>query len=253
MISSFRSIGNPVLVMMLLSVVRVFPHLFSKAGWVLRKFRVLARWTPWVELRGEREFARYVFGAIWMSMSVFFKRFRMQVELPRVLPERSPDTIVQWHPWHSKWCGLDALAKWESFRWEMDGNVFPCLADREGCRQLMRDIVSKLNFVPEATWLATTGEDPLDPTTLNPIGTIQGLRTGPVHGAIQNIGVAPEWRGKGIGRELIRRALLGFQETGCKTVSLEVTVHNLAAIRLYQSVGFVNKETVFKYGFVPVH
>jgi len=191
-----------------------------------------------------------------MSTSVFFKRYRMQIELdPLTTPtvtnpnrtSRSASEPIEWLAWQPKWSGFHALAKWESFRHEMDGNVFPCLADREGCRQLMRDIASKSNFVPEATWLAVTGSGT---SWEAPIGTIQGLRTGPVLGAIQNIGVVPAWRGYGIGRELIQRALNGFQSVGCRQVTLEVTVHNLSAIRLYQSIGFKPMETVFKYGYV---
>ena len=83
-------------------------------------------------------------------------------------------------------------------------------------------------------------------------GTIQGLRVGPVLGAIQNIGVVPDWRGRGLGKELIRRALGGFLDTGCRTVSLEVTTHNLSAIGLYQSVGFEIAETVFKYCYLNI-
>lgn len=185
----------------------------------------------------------------WDYMSVFFKRYRMQVELPCRIGERKSDDGVELLAWHPKLLGSHALAKWESFRNEMDGSVFPCLADREGCRQLMRDIATKNTFVPEATWLAV--ECPGTELEV-PLGTIQGLRTGTVHGAIQNIGVVPGARGRGIGRELIRRALLGFQAAGCRSVSLEVTIHNLAAIGLYRSIGFVRTETVFKYGTVPM-
>jgi len=178
-------------------------------------------------------------------MSVFFKRYRMQVELPCRVPLRSLDANIAFLPWEPVLLGMHATAKWESFRNEMDGNVFPCLADREGCRKLMRDIVTKSHFVPEATWLAVQRVDG-EPDV--PLGTIQGLRTGATLGAIQNIGVVPAARGRGIGRELIRAALLGFEATGCRQVSLEVTMHNLAAIRLYRSLGFMRSETVFKYG-----
>jgi ribosomal protein S18 acetylase RimI-like enzyme len=79
------------------------------------------------------------------------------------------------------------------------------------------------------------------------VGTIQGLRSGPGHGAIQNIGVVEAWRGRGVGKELIRRALRGFYLTGCRMVTLEVTTHNFRAIELYESVGFTTIETLYKY------
>jgi GNAT superfamily N-acetyltransferase len=180
-------------------------------------------------------------------MSVFFKRYRLRVDLPCRIPERRGADNISLVPWHPKLLGMHALAKWESFRKEMDGSVFPCLADREGCRQLMRDIVGKDSFVPEATWLAVEGSGT---EWEAPLGTIQGLRPSPIQGAIQNIGVVPAARGRGIGRELIRRALLGFHAAGCRFVTLEVTIHNLAAIQLYHSVGFQPMEIVFKYGVV---
>lgn len=180
----------------------------------------------------------------------------MQIDLalvpddaPKENSNRPATAPIELLPWHPRLVGLHARAKWESFRNEMDGNVFPCLADQEGCKQLMRDITSKSNFVPEATWLAVCQPGSPEETVL---GTIQGLQTGPALGAIQNIGVVPASRGRGIGRELIRRSLQGFRDAGCRIVTLEVTVHNLAAIRLYQAMGFVYAETVFKYGVVPM-
>lgn len=186
-----------------------------------------------------------------ISRSVFIKRYRMQIELAACLPWISTtpatDEHLEWIAWHPKLVHQHAQVKWESFRQEMDGNVFPSLASREGCRQLMRDISIRNNFVPEATWLAIAKESSQKETA---VGTIQGLRSGPVHGAIQNIGVVSQWRGRGVGKELIRRALRGFYLTGCRSVTLEVTTHNLRAIELYESVGFRTIETIYKYSFI---
>lgn len=186
-----------------------------------------------------------------LSRSVFIKRYRMQIELACYLPwiHQPPPQIplLEWMAWHPKQVHQHAQVKWESFRQEMDGNVFPSLANREGCRQLMREISTKSNFVPEATWLACAHESA---GKVNPVGTIQGLRVGALHGAIQNIGVVAPWRGRGVGKELIRRSLQGFYLTGCRFVTLEVTTHNFRAIQLYESVGFKTSETVYKYSFV---
>ncbi|MEI6525374.1 MAG: N-acetyltransferase [Planctomycetota bacterium] len=185
-----------------------------------------------------------------ISRSVFIKRYRMQIELAACMdwisqPAVSPPSL-EWLAWHPKLVHQHATVKWESFRQEMDGNVFPSLANREGCRQLMREISLRSNFVPEATWLACSSESL---GRDKGVGTIQGLRAGPVHGAIQNIGVVEAWRGRGVGKELIRRALRGFYLTGCRMVTLEVTTHNFRAIELYESVGFRAIETVYKYSF----
>jgi GNAT superfamily N-acetyltransferase len=180
----------------------------------------------------------------------YFKRHRMLIELAQLDLDRVPLCDgVQFLPWSEKLLGMHAAAKWESFRNEIDAIVFPCLGEREGCRQLMRDLAQRSNFVPEASWLAVaTGLDSIE----IPLGTIQGLRLDTSEGAIQNVGVVPAFRGKGIGRILLIKSLVGFREIGCKFVSLEVTIHNIGAIRLYESIGFRYKETVFKVGNVPV-
>ena len=114
----------------------------------------------------------------------------------------------------------------------------------------MRDISLRSNFVPEATWLAMAH---LEGKPEVPAGTIQGLRLNAIEGAIQNVGVVPQFRGMGLGSELIQRALQGFRDIGCTKVNLEVTIHNTGAIRLYESFGFRYIETVFKVGHVSVN
>lgn len=54
---------------------------------------------------------------------------------------------------------------------------------------------------------------------------------------IHTVGVDPAFQGRGIGRELVTR-LLEFASGG--TVFLEVRTDNEAAIKLYESLGFVN-------------
>ncbi len=182
---------------------------------------------------------------------VYFKRHKMQIDLLKFdRPYIPSESVFRFVPWSEKVIGQHALAKWDSFRLEIDANVFPCLGDRDGCRQLMRDISLRDNFVPEATWLAIA--DPEGKPEV-PVGTIQGLRLNAIEGAIQNVGVVPQFRGMGLGRELLQLALQGFRETGCAKVNLEVTIHNTGAIRLYESVGFRYVETVFKVGNVPVN
>ena len=178
----------------------------------------------------------------------YFKRYKMELRLDRA-PE-PPATAqrlaagVQLLPWSPKLLNRHAEVKCASFREEIDAHVFPCLADTEGCRQLMREITSRKNFVPQATWLACRDSD--FTTGLQPCGTIQGLQSGPKDGAIQNLGVHPECRDLGIGSVLLAHALDGFRQVGCRFVNLEVTVQNSAAIRLYERFGFKKVETLFK-------
>jgi ribosomal-protein-alanine N-acetyltransferase len=58
-------------------------------------------------------------------------------------------------------------------------------------------------------------------------------------GQILNVAVLRAFRGQGIGRILVQRALAFCRERGGATVSLEVRPSNSAAIALYHGLGFV--------------
>lgn len=52
--------------------------------------------------------------------------------------------------------------------------------------------------------------------------------------------VAQDWRGKGLGRAILERAIAKTREwPGFCRIELEVLPHNVAGIRLYESLGFV--------------
>lgn len=67
-------------------------------------------------------------------------------------------------------------------------------------------------------------------------------------GHIVSVAVLPNYRRKGIGEELVRRAVHALSnEYGCEEAYLEVRVSNDAAISLYRKIGFVVKETQRRY------
>jgi len=57
-------------------------------------------------------------------------------------------------------------------------------------------------------------------------------------GRISNIGVAPEKRGKGYGRQIMLFGLGLLKDEGCSEANLRVHVDNEAAIHLYETLGF---------------
>jgi GNAT superfamily N-acetyltransferase len=176
----------------------------------------------------------------------YIKRYRMEVRLERVPAEAwcdVPEGFVLL-PWDVSLRTMHADVKWESFRDEMDVHVFACLGDREGCRRLMREISGRKDFIPEATWLACRTSEFSSPPQA--CGTVQGLMSSGKEGAIQNLGVHPQFRDLRIGRALLSAALRGFAAVGCRYAHLEVTALNTSAIRLYQRFGFQRVETLFK-------
>ncbi len=173
----------------------------------------------------------------------YFKRYKMEVRLSDMdLPPVELSADIELQAWSPNQLADHALVKWESFRSEIDAHVFPCLGEREGCARLMREITSRGNFIPESTWLAYHHSA----DNCQPVGTVQGLMVSPREGAIQNLGVHPDFRDQGIGRALLTRALIGFRSVGCTHAQLEVTVQNSAAVRLYERMGFRRIETLFK-------
>lgn len=146
--------------------------------------------------------------------------------------------------WSDELIAEHAEAKYHSFREELDAVVFPCLGEPESCLRLMREIRDREGFVPEATWLAQyVGAGP---RRIEPCGTIQAIRVGRGRANIQNIGVTPLHRGRGVGAALILAALAGLQHVGVSKVALEVTAVNAAAVRLYRRIGFTTVKTVYK-------
>jgi GNAT superfamily N-acetyltransferase len=190
---------------------------------------------------------------MFMGLS-YFKRFRMEIDLGRVLPHVDPPPDYRLVSWDSKLLRAHAEAKYLSFRQEIDANVFPCLGEYEGCMRLMTEIAKKDGFLPGATWLVVHDSQEARETeefgcTL--CGTIQGIRDRTGMGAIQNLGITPEHRGRGLGSVLLLRALEGFQDAGLRRAFLEVTSQNEGAIRLYRRLGFYKVRTVYKAAETP--
>ena len=64
------------------------------------------------------------------------------------------------------------------------------------------------------------------------------------HGWIGGMGVAPEARGRGLGRELMRAALASAWEAHLSAVQLEVIEENRRAIAIYENVDFKVRRTL---------
>lgn len=173
----------------------------------------------------------------------YFKRYRMVMDLAHFSDDHPslPDDY-DFLSWQESLLDDHAETKYRCFSLEIDANVFPCLGNRHGCQQLMREITRRDNFVPQATWLIERRSADGD----SYCGTVQGLRDLEGRGAIQNLGVVPEHRGEGIGTALLIRALSGFRQAGIEIATLEVTAQNTGALRLYERFGFEVAKTVYK-------
>jgi ribosomal protein S18 acetylase RimI-like enzyme len=167
----------------------------------------------------------------------YFKRYKMEMDLHN-LPVPMLPAGFSCLSFSSALLEAHAEALFGSFYREIDSVVFPSLGDRDGCRCLMGEICRKWGFLPGATWLLI-GPD-------GPCGTVQGVRERSGVGAIQNLGIVPACRARGLGRALLLHALYGFTRVGLQRAMLEVTAQNDGAIRLYRRLGFRRRKTLYK-------
>jgi ribosomal protein S18 acetylase RimI-like enzyme len=182
-------------------------------------------------------------GGVSMGMT-YFKRYRMEIDLATYSHLSIPlPAEYRLLAWDDGLLAAHAEAKHRSFAFEVDANVFPCLGDREGCLRLMREIVQRSNFLPDSTWLLQVRgrEDAWENC-----GTVQGVSDQGLFGAIQNLGIVPAHRGRGLGSILLAAALFGFRQRQLPRAYLEVTASNVGAVRLYERFGFVITKTVYK-------
>jgi len=173
----------------------------------------------------------------------YYKRYRMEADLRRDWRRPALPRGYRYAPWSPDQLLEHAEAKFHAFHTEIDAGVFPCLSDEDGCLRLMEEIVGKPGFLPEATWLVEYHDVPGPP---EPVGTIQGVRITPRYGSIQNVGVTPWARHRGIGQALVIAALEGFRDAGLQRATLDVTATNTPAVQMYLSLGFQRVSTSYR-------
>ncbi|KAL3234947.1 hypothetical protein RNJ44_02735 [Nakaseomyces bracarensis] len=103
-----------------------------------------------------------------------------------------------------------------------------------------------LNQWPELTFLAFDEESEQNDV---PIGCIVGKcemhRNSRLRGYIGMLAVASSYRGHGIAKHLVKVTLDKMKD--CDEVMLETEVSNIAALNLYEGMGFIRMKRMFRY------
>ena len=68
-----------------------------------------------------------------------------------------------------------------------------------------------------------------------------------MRGYIAMLVVEKPYRSKGIGKELVRRAIREMIQQGAHEISLEAEVSNSGALKLYESLGFIRDKRLHRY------
>ena len=69
-------------------------------------------------------------------------------------------------------------------------------------------------------------------------GVMEIKQLGQTCGWVSQVGVRPEWRGRGVGAWLVARTMESLRQEGLEAVGLHVNVDNPGAIELYERLGF---------------
>ncbi|HEY7525127.1 MAG TPA: GNAT family N-acetyltransferase [Candidatus Limnocylindrales bacterium] len=201
--------------------------------------RLVAAARSLVARRGEDELVLYVpphlpaSGAFATSLGFRYRSSLWQFELPaevRVPAASFPGDVVT-----RTWNGDEDLDAWVRFvSASFEGHPTPIHLSPE----VVRRINAEPSFDPEGIKIVATCEAPDDPIAFGRVELLREPDAEPI-GYVNLIGVLPAWRGRGLGRELLRWSVGHLRERGARTIQLSVEAANARATELYRRHGFV--------------
>ena len=68
-------------------------------------------------------------------------------------------------------------------------------------------------------------------------------------GSLHHVVVAPAWRGRGVGRALVARALDGLAAEGIYKTHIDVFADNAAAIAFWERTGWQRRDDIARFSF----
>jgi len=165
-----------------------------------------------------------------------YPRQLMIRESCEALPAQGPvDPGMRFLPWTDSQLQPASELLAQAYAGHVDANITEDYRSVPGAMRFLQQTInrgSRGRFLPEAGLVARQASPP------RLRGICLGRMVGASVGHITQLCVAPDWRGFGIGSELLRRALDGFRRAGCDAVSLTVTASNERAVQLYERAGF---------------
>lgn len=98
---------------------------------------------------------------------------------------------------------------------------------------------ARLDFDPSTITLVSQADRPDDPIAFvrTEVGPSEEGDPAPV-GEVLLVGVLADWRGRGLGRELLRRGVAQLRARGAGRIKLSVEAENELALGLYRRTGF---------------
>ncbi len=149
-------------------------------------------------------------------------------------PRRGTTSLV-FEPWAERRQDSAAQIIATSYLGHVDSKINDQYRTLGGARRFLMNIVQYPGcgaFFQPASFVA------LDPTNGRMAGLSLASLVASDIGHVTQICVAPEYKGQGLGYELLLRSMEAMRVHGCRKVSLTVTAANEDAIRLYRKVGY---------------
>ena len=181
-----------------------------------------------------------------LPLATHLKRFKRDFMLadmsmvPSLLPAANPR--VQYEPWQERDTEQAARLIAASYQGHVDSQINDQYRSVAGGRRFLYNIVQYPgcgSFFSAGSFVAQEAVT----------GRVVGLSLASLVafdvGHITQICVDPEWKGRRVGYELMRRSLDALLRNGCRKASLTVTSSNEEAIRLYEQLGF-RKHDIFE-------
>lgn len=179
-----------------------------------------------------------------------FERMLMVLD-PASMPQSSADQTprqplrsIRMEPWSD--IHLEAAASIISLAYHdhVDGQINDQYRSLAGARRFLHNIVQFPGcgmFFRPASFIAVDAESGWAAGTVLASFVAAGV------GHITQLCVAPKYRGLGIGKDLLRRAVAVLTEHGASRISLTVTLGNKEAIQLYERCNFRDLHHFFAY------
>jgi ribosomal protein S18 acetylase RimI-like enzyme len=170
------------------------------------------------------------------AFSQVFPRIFMLADLSDVqqLPPAAAAPSVQIGLWNEHRQDEAAVLIASAYQGHIDSQINDQYRSYAGARRFLLNIVQYPGcgkFYPGGSFIAEDSSGRI-------CGIVLSSHVADDVGHVTQICIAPEWKGRGIGYELMRAALLAMSNDRCERASLTVTASNTGAIQLYQRMGF---------------
>jgi len=165
-----------------------------------------------------------------------FRRLFMMVDLVNPLPQPAgKHPAISYRQWQERDQEAAGRLIAAAYRGHIDSEINDQYRSPGGARRFLSNIVQYPgcgSFCQPASMVAA------EQSTNNLAGISLSSLVAFDIGHITQICVAPGWRGRKVGLDLLCRSLRELEQAGCRRVSLTVTASNKEAVSLYERLGF---------------